>query len=113
VALKGPGDPAATAASPAMMANRADAPLLLIHGKDDTVVPFSQAQEMLEAMRRAGKPVELTVLPGEDHWLSSGDTRTRMLEAMVGFLEKHNPPEAGATKQARAAPPVASGAVAR
>lgn len=95
MALKGIGDPAGAAVSPARLASRADAPLLLIHGKDDTVVPFSQAQEMLDNMRRAHKPVELVVLPGEDHWLSSGETRTRMLEAMIGFLKAHDRPDEG------------------
>ena len=33
------GDPALDALSPALMADRADAPMLLIHGRDDTVCP--------------------------------------------------------------------------
>lgn len=94
MALHGADDPAAAAASPAHHADRVDAPLLLIHGRDDTVVPFSQAQEMVDAMHRARKPVELKVLSGEDHWLSGGATRTQMLEAMIAFLERNNPPDA-------------------
>ena len=92
MALKGIDDPAAAAVSPARIANRLQAPLMLIHGHDDTVVPFSQAQEMVDAAHRAGKEVQLVVLPGEDHWLSTGATRTRMLDAMMGFLETNNPP---------------------
>ena len=97
MALKGQGDAAGAAVSPARHAANVTAPLMIIHGKDDTVVPFSQAQEMLDAMHRAGKPVELKLLPGEDHWLSSGPTRTEMLNAMVGFLEQNNPPDAPTT----------------
>ncbi|WP_395945732.1 alpha/beta fold hydrolase [Brevundimonas sp.] len=77
--------------SPARLAATVDAPLLLIHGKDDTVVPIDQSRIMAEAMRRAGKPVELIELPGEDHWMSRAETRQRMLAETVRFLESHNP----------------------
>jgi dipeptidyl aminopeptidase/acylaminoacyl peptidase len=65
----------------------------LIHGKDDTVVRFEQSSIMEKALLAAGKPVEMVALPGEDHWLSRAPTRIAMLTAMVGFLEKHNPPD--------------------
>ncbi len=41
--------------------------LLLLQGADDMVVPLSQARVMAEAMRAAGREVELTVYPGEGH----------------------------------------------
>lgn len=88
----GPGDRSLDARSPARLASRADAPILLIHGRDDTVVPIEQSRLMAEALRTAGKPVEFVELDGEDHWLSRGDTRLRMLNETVGFLERHNPP---------------------
>jgi dipeptidyl aminopeptidase/acylaminoacyl peptidase len=47
---------------------------------------------MADALRAAGKPVELVELAGEDHWLSNGATRLQMLQATVDFLEKNNPP---------------------
>ncbi|MET4684039.1 acetyl esterase/lipase [Brevundimonas faecalis] len=83
------------ALSPAMLASAVDSPLLLIHGKDDTVVPIEQSRFMAEAMRRAGKPVEMIELPGEDHWMSRADTRRWMLRETVRFLEAHNPPVEG------------------
>lgn len=89
----GPGDRSLDARSPAQLAERADAPILLIHGKDDTVVPIDQSRMMATALRRAGKPVELVELDGEDHWLSRGDTRTRMLAETVRFLQANNPPD--------------------
>jgi dienelactone hydrolase len=79
--------------SPVTFADRADAPILLIHGKDDIVVPFSQSTDMLNALKRAGKPAELVTLAGEDHWLSKSATRLTMLKASVAFAEKHNPPD--------------------
>jgi dipeptidyl aminopeptidase/acylaminoacyl peptidase len=67
--------------------------VLLIHGTDDTVVPFDQSKRMLAAMKRAGKPVELVTLKHEDHWLSRGETRQQMLEASTAFLKANNPPD--------------------
>lgn len=82
-----------SAVSPIKFAAKADAPVLLIHGKDDTVVDFGQSNDMATALRRAGKPVELVLLPETDHWLLQGKTRLAMLEATVAFLQKHNPPD--------------------
>lgn len=79
--------------SPSRLAARADAPILLIHGKDDTVVLIEQSRRMERALRQAGKPVEFVVLEGEDHWLSSEPTRIAMLKASVVFVLKHNPPD--------------------
>ena len=85
------GDPALNALSPALVADRADAPILLLHGRDDTVVPYDQSLRLYNALRRAGKPVELVALDREDHWLSSAATRQKMLEETVRFLSAHNP----------------------
>ena len=82
-----------TKISPIQFADRADAPILLIHGKDDTVVLYDQSNDMAAALRRAGKPVELVTLAGEDHWLSKSETRLAMLESAIAFIEKHNPPD--------------------
>ncbi|MFO1468416.1 MAG: alpha/beta fold hydrolase [Steroidobacteraceae bacterium] len=86
-------DVALKAISPSFHPDGVTAPILLIHGRDDTVVPFEQSEAMLSALKRAGKQVELVTLKHEDHWLSSGDTRLQMLEATVSFLRQHNPPD--------------------
>jgi dipeptidyl aminopeptidase/acylaminoacyl peptidase len=80
------------AISPSAHAESADAPILLIHGKDDTRVPIQQSEAMAAALKRAKKPYEFVVLPKEDHFLSREETRTAMLKATVAFIEKYNPP---------------------
>ena len=80
-----------TAISPIAHVAGGDVPVMLIHGKDDTVVLYAQSQRMYEALRRAGRPADLVTLKAEDHWLSRSDTRLQTLEATVAFLEKHNP----------------------
>jgi dipeptidyl aminopeptidase/acylaminoacyl peptidase len=90
---QGPSDPALKKVSPIFHVEAVNAPVLLIHGKDDTVVPFDQSDDMYDALRHAGKRVELITLKHEDHWLSRGETRLQMLRAMVAFLRANNPPD--------------------
>lgn len=89
----GPGDRSLDARSPAMLADRVQGPLLLIHGRNDTVVTYEQSEIMERAMRAAGKPVEMVPLDGEDHFLTYAATRRQMLDATIAFLERNNPPQ--------------------
>jgi len=91
-AVSGPGDPALDAISPIKHVAAVDVPVLLIHGRDDTVVPYEQSKEMLDALEGAKKNVELVTLTHEDHWLTHGETRLQMLESTVDFLRKYDPP---------------------
>jgi dipeptidyl aminopeptidase/acylaminoacyl peptidase len=86
------GDAVLDQISPVKFAAKADAPILLIHGTDDTVVSIDQSREMADALKRAGKPVEMVELKSDDHWLSRGATRLQMLQATMAFVEKNNPP---------------------
>lgn len=118
---KSPSDPALDAISPARLAARADVPVLLIHGVDDTVVPFAQSKNMAAALTRAGNRVELITLRGEDHWLSRSETRLQMLNATAKFLAANLPvegdartaaaPATDATAPAAAVAPAAPAAV--
>lgn len=85
-------DPKVNEVSPLHHAADATIPILLIHGKDDTVVPIEQSEQMEAALRVAGKPVTFVKLDGEDHWLSKSASRLQTLQAMVTFLEANNPP---------------------
>ncbi|MEJ7925542.1 S9 family peptidase [Sphingobium sp. AN641] len=93
------------AVSPLRFADKVTAPVLLIHGKDDTVVLYDQSNDMAAALRRAGKTVEFVTLAGEDHWLSKGSTRLAMLQATVAFIERYNPADASAASAAIAPAP--------
>lgn len=85
-------DPKLDAISPIKHVDKVTIPILLIHGRDDTVVPFSQSDDMADALKDAKKTYEFVELKHEDHWLSKSDTRLQMLEATVKFLETYNPP---------------------
>jgi dipeptidyl aminopeptidase/acylaminoacyl peptidase len=77
------------AASPRRLADQVRAPILLMHGKDDTVVRFEQSTIMANALKAAGKPYKLVELKGEDHWLSKTETRQQMLTELEAFLREH------------------------
>jgi dipeptidyl aminopeptidase/acylaminoacyl peptidase len=88
------GDPQAErekldAISPANAAENFTAPVMLIHGNDDTVVPIKQSEIMERALEQAGKDVTFIKLKGEDHWMSDGDTRIEALRAMTSFVDQH------------------------
>lgn len=89
----GPDDPALDAISPIRHADALSVPVLLIHGRDDTVVPYEQSSVMADALHRAAKNAQLVTLRHEDHWLSRSETRLQMLQATVAFLRAHNPPD--------------------
>jgi dipeptidyl aminopeptidase/acylaminoacyl peptidase len=78
--------------SPALLADRVDIPILLIHGREDTTVPYAQSVEMADALKRSGKPFEFVTLDKEDHHLSKDSTRRQAFAAIIPFLEKNNPP---------------------
>jgi dipeptidyl aminopeptidase/acylaminoacyl peptidase len=86
-------DPALDQISPIKHVDAVRAPVLLIHGRDDTVVPYEQSQIMYDALNSEKKDVQLLTLKKEDHWLSGSDTRLQMLQATVAFLRAHNPPD--------------------
>ena len=79
--------------SPVKLAARADAPILLVHGTDDTTVPIEQSQAFERALKAAGKPVEFITLPHADHWLLQDDSRLIMAKASLDFVLRHNPPD--------------------
>ncbi len=77
--------------SPLRHAEQASAPIMLIHGKDDVVVPFGHSAKMADKLKDHDKPYEMVALDGEDHWLSLSETRKKMLASAVRFVEQHNP----------------------
>lgn len=75
--------------SPVNSADDVTAAVLLLHGTDDTYVPFSQSERIAGALARSGKPVTLVKLQGDDHGLSKAPTRLEALEAVGAFLHQY------------------------
>ncbi|HEY6125722.1 MAG TPA: prolyl oligopeptidase family serine peptidase, partial [Steroidobacteraceae bacterium] len=89
------------AKSPSRFATAVRAPILLIHGVDDTVVPIAQSQRMARALREANKPHEIIELAGEDHWMmTNSSSRIRTLTELERFLGQYMTGEAPAKQAA-------------
>ena len=74
------------AVSPANFAAKFKAPVLLIHGNDDTVVPVGQSVRMENALKDAGKQVTFVKQSKADHWLSTSETRLQTLRELDKFV---------------------------
>lgn len=59
--------PALEAASPRRRASEIACPVLLVHGEDDPVLPLIQSRRMRDALRGAGKPVDLIEIQKAGH----------------------------------------------
>jgi len=81
--------------SPAYQAQNVNAPLMLIHGTDDLIVPFSQAEEMAEALEAAGKPYELVAIQDGPHqsYRMTVENKLELYSNLERFLLEHNPPD--------------------
>ncbi len=77
--------------SPARMAERIKIPILLIHGKDDTVVPVVQSRVMADALKDEKKVYEYIELEDGTHHLDYYPDRKQTFEAMDAFLKKYLP----------------------
>jgi dipeptidyl aminopeptidase/acylaminoacyl peptidase len=91
--VSGPDDPALDAISPIKHIDKVNVPVMLIHGRDDTVVAYEQSEIMLKALKKANKQVELVTMKKEDHWLSRSETRLLMLQSSMAFMKRNNPPD--------------------
>lgn len=65
------------------------APVLLIHGTIDKVVPFDQSEDMFDEMEDENKDVTFLELKQGDHNLSSADNRMKAMLAIEEFVKKH------------------------
>jgi dipeptidyl aminopeptidase/acylaminoacyl peptidase len=87
------GDPKADLAtlktfSPALRAAEIKAPVLLIHGLDDSNVLPNQSRIMAEALRAARKPVEHLEVRGVGHSYWEDEDERLLVEKSVAFLAK-------------------------
>ena len=75
--------------SPVTHAAAITAPLLVLQGDADTVVPPAQAQLLVDAVRAAGGAVEHHVYADEGHGWSRWETVRDDLERTLAFLERY------------------------
>lgn len=79
---------AARAASPITYVSKDDAPILIMHGDKDPLVPYAQSEEFLAALKKAGVDATLQTIQGGGH--GGPGFQTPEMQAMVrDFFVKH------------------------
>jgi dipeptidyl aminopeptidase/acylaminoacyl peptidase len=87
------GDPANAAdrkvmdaRSPVFFAHRAQRPILVMHGVNDPRVKLEQSERMVDALRRAGKAVDLVTFRGDGHGNQKWANNLTMYRKTEDFL---------------------------
>lgn len=81
--------------SPVFYADRIRAPLLVAQGARDPRVNINESNQIVEALRRRGIPVEYIVKDDEGHGFRKEEHRFEFYETMECFLERYLGPGAG------------------
>jgi acetyl esterase/lipase len=68
-------------------------PTMLIHGTNDTDVPYEQSVMMAEQFKEHGVEHELVTIPNGEHGLGGGDPQLidQAYESAMAFVKKHAP----------------------
>ncbi len=74
--------------SPLFHADKIVDPVLLFQGEDDQVVPKSQSDSIVAALRRRGVPHEYYVYPGEGHGFRKPETVEDYYRRILNFLQQ-------------------------
>ncbi|MFO1012917.1 MAG: alpha/beta fold hydrolase [Caulobacteraceae bacterium] len=74
------------AASPRRQAGRFAAPVLLIHGLDDTIVYPDQSKFMAQALKAAGKPYQHLEIPEVGHRNWKPEIQLKILQTAADFI---------------------------
>lgn len=72
--------------SPLPRADKVTAPLLLVHGLNDTNVPPGESQQMYDALTELGRRVELLTFEDDGHEIDKRENRAVLRKAMTAWL---------------------------
>ncbi len=75
--------------SPLFAAGRIRVPLLIAQGANDVRVKQAESDQVVEAMRKQGLPVEYLLFPDEGHGFVRPEDRLQFFRATEKFLAKH------------------------
>ncbi len=74
--------------SPVFSVHKWRAPVLVIHGDQDPIVPFAESVRLVEDLRKHKVDVETLVLPDESHMLHKHETWLKAMRATAEFMER-------------------------
>ncbi len=75
--------------SPIHKLDKIQAALMVQHGANDTNVPVVEAEQIVDAMKARGVPVEYLLFPDEGHGWRKTPNRVKSTTGMVEFFRKH------------------------
>jgi len=75
--------------SPLFSAHRIEIPLLIAQGANDPRVKQAEAEQIVDALKAKGKPVEYMLFPDEGHGFAKPANRLKFYAAAEAFLAKH------------------------
>ncbi len=78
--------------SPIRQVQSISVPVLLLHGKRDTVVRVKQSRRFAQALTKHGKPHRYVEQEQGDHFLSMASQREEFFEEVSAFLDEHISP---------------------
>ncbi len=78
--------------SPIKHIDKINIPVLIMHGKDDSIVPIAQSTDMAKALKNAEKIVSYFEVEHAEHGATTEASRAEMLHHTLDFVEKYNPP---------------------
>ena len=85
-------EPFLRAISPVNFADKITAPVLIIQGKEDNIVPPKQARTMVAALEKAGRTPAVLFLADEGHSIRSRAARGEAFKRIEAFLAKNLAP---------------------
>ena len=74
--------------SPLRRADALRAPLLVVHGAHDTNVPIGESQQIVEALRQAGREVRYLLFGDDGHGIAKRENRAALAAAMSEWLNR-------------------------
>jgi dienelactone hydrolase len=87
--------------SPSTYIDQLKAPVMIVHGEEDTRVPFDQAKQLRSALEARKHPYEWLTKAREEHGFYSEDNRVEFYEKILAFLEKNIGPGAAVMPEAK------------
>lgn len=75
--------------SPLARVDKIKTPLFVIHGKNDPRVPYTEAEQIVKALRDRGATVEYKLFDDEGHGVSKLKNRLELYPLVADFLDKY------------------------
>jgi dipeptidyl aminopeptidase/acylaminoacyl peptidase len=75
--------------SPLYSVDQIEAPLMVVQGANDPVVPKIESEQIVESMKKRGRATEYLLFPDEGHGLNKRENILKAYPAIVQFLKKY------------------------